>query len=70
MSKREIASDPRAAPVLARLGLIVDAGGRVHRPLAEPLHGASLASINPANGLALGSVDTMTQEELDRCSPR
>src|SRR6185437_12335277 len=29
------------------------------------LHGASLASINPANGLALGSVDTMTQAELE-----
>jgi aldehyde dehydrogenase (NAD+) len=65
MSKREVAADPRAAPVLARLGLMVDAGGRVRRPLAATLHGASLASINPANGLALGSVDTMTQAELE-----
>src|SRR5690242_11951915 len=57
--------DSRIAPVLARLGLIVDAEGRVARPLAPPLHGPALVSHNPANGLALGTVATATPADLD-----
>jgi len=58
-------ADSRIAPVLARLGLIVDAEGRVARPLAPPLHGPALVSHNPANGLALGTVATATPADLD-----
>jgi len=57
--------DPRIAPVLARLGLLVDADGRVTRPLAPPLHGPALASHNPANGQSLGSVATATPADVD-----
>ncbi len=57
--------DPRITPVLTRLGLIVDANGRVRRPLASALHGPPLESINPANGLALGFVDTASRDDFD-----
>ena len=58
-------ADPRAAPVLAKIGLRVDAHGLCTRPLAPPLHGAPRASINPANGRTLGSVATATAADLD-----
>jgi aldehyde dehydrogenase (NAD+) len=57
--------DPRAEPVLARLGLTVGAQGRVERPLGPKLAGASLASFNPANGSAIGSAATATGADLD-----
>src|SRR5437763_15568183 len=57
--------DPRAIPVLTRLGLIVSGDGRAQRPLAAPLHGPALVSINPANGRALGNVDTVTAADVD-----
>ena len=60
-------SDERAAPLLARLGLVVDAAGRVRDPLAgTPLTGPELVSRNPANGYALGSVATAAANDLDR----
>jgi aldehyde dehydrogenase (NAD+) len=49
-------ADPRLAPVLARLGLVVDADGNVRDALAPPSTGAVLASRNPANGCLLGRV--------------
>ena len=58
-------SDPRAPAVLARLGLPIDADGRVRRPLAPSPSGPRLASSNPASGRALGSVDTATPADLD-----
>ena len=58
-------TDPRALPVLARLGLVVGEDGKVERPLVRSSHGERLASINPANGLALGSATTMTSAMLD-----
>ena len=59
--------DERAAPLLARLGLVVDAGGRVRDPLAgTPLTGPELVSRSPANGYALGSVATASSSDLDR----
>src|SRR5690242_16612028 len=58
-------ADSRIAPVLARLGLIVDAEGRVARPLAPPLHGPALVSHNPANGLARGTEATERPADLD-----
>ena len=57
--------DDRVAPVLARLGLVVDARGRVRDPLAAALTGPEMASANPANGLPLGSVRTATRDDLD-----
>jgi L-aminoadipate-semialdehyde dehydrogenase len=57
--------DDRVAPVLARLGLIVDTQGRVLDPLDVPSHGPALASVNPANGRALGRVAAPTQDEFD-----
>jgi aldehyde dehydrogenase (NAD+) len=51
--------------VLARLGLVVGEDGKVERPLVRSSHGERLASINPANGLALGSATTMTSAMLD-----
>ena len=57
--------DSRIAPVLARLGLIVGAEGRVTRPLAPPLRGPALVSHNPANGQQLGSAATATPADLD-----
>jgi aldehyde dehydrogenase (NAD+) len=64
-------SDERAAPLLARLGLAVDAGGRVRDPLAgTSLAGPELVSRNPANGYALGSVATASAHDLDRLLTR
>ncbi|MFI4888137.1 MAG: aldehyde dehydrogenase family protein, partial [Burkholderiales bacterium] len=60
-----MSSDPRAVPVLARIGLVVDARGAVSRPLAAPLRGPALASVNPANGRTLGSVATATSTDVD-----
>ena len=57
--------DSRAAPVLARLGLIVDEHGVAYRPLARTCQGPSLVSFNPANGRALGAVSTTTHAEVD-----
>jgi len=57
--------DGRVAPVLARLGLVVDAQGRVHDPLAPPTHGPELHVANPANGRFLGRVATVTREDFD-----
>jgi aldehyde dehydrogenase (NAD+) len=57
--------DSRIAPVLARLGLIAGAEGRVTRPLAPPLRGPALVSHNPANGQQLGSAATATSADLD-----
>src|SRR5689334_4895084 len=56
--------DSRAAPVLARLGLVVDGRGIVSRP-HRATSGASLVSLNPANGRPLGSVATATAGEFD-----
>ena len=57
--------DGRVAPVLARLGLIVDSEQRVHDPLAVVPGGLSLASINPANDLLLGHVSTVSRTDVD-----
>ena len=57
--------DSRAAPVLRRLGLTVAADGSIDRPLAPAPTGPQLASVNPANGEALGSVRTATLADLD-----
>ena len=57
--------DERIGQVLARLGLRVDANGQVSDPLARPCSGPALASINPANGAALGHIATTTRAELD-----
>ena len=57
--------DSRALRVLASLGLVVANDGRVDRPLARSPHGDRVVSINPANGLALGSAPTMTRPALD-----
>ena len=57
--------DARVAPVLARLGLIVDAQGWVHDPLSPSPRGPELCAVNPANGLPLGSVTTVTREDFD-----
>jgi aldehyde dehydrogenase (NAD+) len=57
--------DTRVAPVLARLGLVVDAQARVRDPLARTPNGLELESTNPANGLVLGSVATSTRADLD-----
>ena len=65
MTKAHGTHDERIAPVLARLGLRVDANGHVSDPLAPPCSGPVLASNNPANGAALGQVATSTHPELD-----
>jgi aldehyde dehydrogenase (NAD+) len=57
--------DSRVAPVLARLGLIVDAEGRVRDPLAAKSGGPALESVNPANGRTLGSVASTTADDLE-----
>jgi len=57
--------DPRIAPVLRKLGLVVDAAGHVTDPLAARTNGPVLASVNPANGRALGTVSTATRDDLD-----
>ena len=57
--------DSRALRVLASLGLVVANDGRVDPPLARSPHGDRVVSINPANGLALGSAPTMTRPALD-----
>jgi len=57
--------DPRIASTLARLGLTVGPDGHVRRARGPAAHGPRLASLNPANGMALGSVDTMTTADLD-----
>ena len=52
--------------MLARLGLVVDARGRVRDPLAgTSVTGPELVSRNPANGSALGSIATATANDLD-----
>ena len=58
--------DPRIAAALSKLGLTVAADGHVRRRHGPAMQGPRLASANPANGMALGSVDTMTAEDLDR----
>jgi aldehyde dehydrogenase (NAD+) len=58
--------DPRIAAALSELGLTVAADGHVRRSRGPAMQGPRLASANPANGMALGSVDTMTAEDLDR----
>ncbi|MGH8802518.1 MAG: L-piperidine-6-carboxylate dehydrogenase [Casimicrobiaceae bacterium] len=58
-------SDPRIAPTLAKLGLAAGADGLVRRPGARVLSGARIESINPANGFALGSVETASASDLD-----
>ncbi|HWC47102.1 MAG TPA: hypothetical protein VG868_13420, partial [Casimicrobiaceae bacterium] len=58
-------TDPRALPVLERLGIIVGENGHVERPLVRSSHGERLVSINPANGLALGSAPTTTSATLE-----
>src|SRR6478736_578220 len=64
-------SDEHAAPVLARLGLLVDARGRVRDPLTDTsVGGPGLVSRNPANGRPLGSVATATAGDLDRLLTR
>ena len=57
--------DDRITPVLARLGLTVDAAGHTTDPLAARTSGPALASTNPANGAALGSVSTATRDDVD-----
>ncbi|HEV2220607.1 MAG TPA: aldehyde dehydrogenase family protein [Casimicrobiaceae bacterium] len=57
--------DPRLAGTLSNLGLTVEADGHVRRPRATALHGPRLASSNPANGMALGSVDTASAGDLE-----
>ena len=58
--------DERAAPVLARLGLIVGDRGSVSRPLARRTSdGPDLVSVNPANGHVLGRVATTTSAAFD-----
>ena len=61
----DVLLDDRVAPVLARLGLVVDARARVRDPLAAASTGPEMASANPANGLPLGSVRTATRDDLD-----
>jgi len=58
-------ADPRAAPVLARLGLIVRDRGNVRGPFARDLHGPMLVSVNPANGCTLGAVATAAPADFD-----
>jgi aldehyde dehydrogenase (NAD+) len=65
MSNAATNRDQRAAPVLAKIGLRVDAQGLVARPFAPPLHGAAIASSNPANGRMLASAATATPADLD-----
>ena len=58
--------DPRAGPVLARLGLRVDERGVASRPHAKRTSGGPrLASRNPANGALLASTATTTNAEVD-----
>jgi aldehyde dehydrogenase (NAD+) len=57
--------DPRVDAVLARLGLVVDAGRRVRDPLCDEPDGAPIVSINPANGHELGHVATTTRDASD-----
>ena len=57
--------DARVTPILATLGLSVDARGCVHDPLALPAHGAEIRAVNPANGRLLGSVATVTRQDFD-----
>ena len=61
----DVDRDPRGAAVLQRLGLDVGADGQARRPLASVLHGAPLASRNPANGRLLGAVSAATAEDFD-----
>jgi len=58
--------DQRAAPVLARLGLVVDGNGVVRRSCAKLEPGAALVSTNPANEATLGRVATTSAEAFDR----
>ena len=60
-----MSTDSRALPVLARLGLIVADDGSVERPLTRSQRGERLVSVNPANGLALGSAPATTSAMLD-----
>ena len=58
-------ADSRAAVLLARLGLAVEEHGIAHRPLAPVYGGPSLVSVNPANGRALATVATTTDDDFD-----
>ncbi|HEY3460790.1 MAG TPA: aldehyde dehydrogenase family protein, partial [Casimicrobiaceae bacterium] len=58
-------TDPRAMPVLERLGIIVGENGHVERPLVRSSHGERIVSVNPANGLVLGSAPTTTSATLE-----
>jgi aldehyde dehydrogenase (NAD+) len=58
-------ADPRVAPVLARLGLVVDVEGNVRAPSAAPSTGPALRVCNPASGRRLGAVATATSADLD-----
>jgi aldehyde dehydrogenase (NAD+) len=58
-------TDPRALPVLERLGIIVGENGHVERPLVRSSHGERIVSVNPANGLVLGSAPTTTSATLE-----
>jgi aldehyde dehydrogenase (NAD+) len=64
-SPDNVQPDPRAAALIARLGLVVDTAGVVRSPLGASLHGPALTSFNPANGHALGSVTTATAADVD-----
>ena len=57
--------DARVERVLARLGLTVDAAGVVRDPLSHDAHGSHIVSHNPANGLELGRVSTVTRADYD-----
>jgi aldehyde dehydrogenase (NAD+) len=57
--------DSRAAAVLERLGLIVEGGATVRRPLARVGDGPRLVSFNPANEQALGAILTTSEAAFD-----
>ena len=48
-----------------RLGLVVDADGRVRDPLRDEADGKPIVSINPANGRELGHVATTARAAFD-----
>ncbi|MEO8536591.1 MAG: aldehyde dehydrogenase family protein [Betaproteobacteria bacterium] len=64
-------ADARVAPVLASLGLDVDAAsGRVVDPLAAPGTGPAVVSINPANRRLLGRVAMHGYADVDAMTTR